>query len=154
MLHIFHTHVASVCYNVSSALDVWCIQMFHVVSVLCFRGIFRESSGHGPGAVGRGTASRGLPDGVRGVPRVLWTGHAHPHPGSRVLLARREIRGLRGRRTRRACRQGEVHVRGRMSQTGKDCSDRVGVRRVSAGPFGTVLWNRIPSDVWASTILL
>ena len=42
-LHMFHTHVASVCSNVLFDLDFCCIQMFHVVSVSCFRGMFRES---------------------------------------------------------------------------------------------------------------
>jgi hypothetical protein len=31
-----------------------------------------------------------------------------------------------------------VYVCGRTRQMGKDCNDIVGVRRVSAGPFGTV----------------
>jgi len=35
---------------------------------------------------------------------------------------------------------GEVCARG---GTEKDCSDMVGVRRVSDGPFGTVQWNPI-----------
>ena len=46
--------------NVSSASDVCCIQVFHVASVSCFRGMFRESWGHGPGTGGRGVASRGV----------------------------------------------------------------------------------------------
>ena len=44
----------------------------------------------------RGAASRGLADGAHGVPRVLRTGRAHTHPGSRFLPAWRE-EGVRGR---------------------------------------------------------
>jgi hypothetical protein len=33
--------------NISSASDVCCIQVFHVVSVSCFRSMFRESWGTG-----------------------------------------------------------------------------------------------------------
>jgi hypothetical protein len=66
------------------------LQVFRV-----FRGMFRKSWGHGPGAGGRGAASRGPADGAHGAPRVLWTGHARPHPGSQVLLAPRveEVKG-------------------------------------------------------------
>ena len=56
--------------KVSSALDVCCIQVFHVASFSCFRGMFRESLGHGPNAVGRGAASRGPTDGARGTPGI------------------------------------------------------------------------------------
>ena len=58
MFQIFHpsqTYVAFKC--------------FHVASVSCFRDMFRESWGHGPGAGGKGTASRGAADGARGAPR-------------------------------------------------------------------------------------
>jgi len=71
--------------NVSFASKVCCIQVFHVASVSCFRGMFRESWGHGPGAGGRGAASRGSTDGACGA-----SGHARPHPGSWVPLVRRE----------------------------------------------------------------
>jgi hypothetical protein len=36
--------------NVSSASDLCCIQVFHVASVSCLRGMFRESWEHGSGA--------------------------------------------------------------------------------------------------------
>jgi hypothetical protein len=68
MLHMFHTHVASVCPNVLSVSDVCCIQVFNVASVACFRCMFRELLGHGPGAVGRGAVSRGPTDGARSAP--------------------------------------------------------------------------------------
>jgi hypothetical protein len=103
--------------------------------------MFIESWGHGPGAE----------EGPRDVPRVLRTGSARPYPNSRVLPARRETgvrparrekRGVRGkkRRTRDGVEmdEGAVRVHGGMRQTGKDCSDMVRVRRVSAGPFCTV----------------
>jgi hypothetical protein len=67
--------------NVSSASDLCCIPVFHV-GASCFRGIFRELWRHGPGAGGRGAASRGPADGAHSVPRVLRTGHTRPHPGS------------------------------------------------------------------------
>ena len=53
--------------KVSSALDVCCIQVFYVASVSCFRGMFRESLGHCPNAMGRGAVSRGPADGGRGA---------------------------------------------------------------------------------------
>jgi hypothetical protein len=49
---------------------------------------------------------------------------------------------------------GRVHVHGGMRQTWKDCSDAVGVRRVSTGPFSTVQWNPISSDVRTPVIPL
>jgi hypothetical protein len=51
--------------NVSSALDLHCIQVFHDASVSCFIDMFRESCGHGLDAGGRGAASQGPTDGVR-----------------------------------------------------------------------------------------
>jgi hypothetical protein len=42
---------------------------------------------------------------------------------------------------------GGVVMRGGTRQMGKDCSDIVGVHRVSAGSFGTVRWNHISSNV-------
>jgi hypothetical protein len=81
VVNIFHVvSVLSRCYicfthmlqmyvlNVSSALDLCCIQVFHI-GALCFRGIFRELWRHDPGAGGRGAASRGPADGVHSVPR-------------------------------------------------------------------------------------
>ena len=48
--------------------------MFHVASVSCFRGMFRESWGHGLGSGGWGAASQGPADGASGTPRVLRMG--------------------------------------------------------------------------------
>ena len=68
--------------NISSASDVCCIQVFHVASVSCFRGMFRQSLGHGPGAGGWGAVSQRLVDGAHGAPGVLRTSCARPHPSS------------------------------------------------------------------------
>ena len=46
-----------------------------------------------------------------------------------------------------------VHVQGGTRQMGNDCSNTVGVWRVSDGPFSTVRQNLIPSDVQAPAIL-
>ena len=78
---------------VSGSATVYCIQLFHIPSVSCFRGIFRDSWGHGLSTRGRGAASQGPTDGVHGMPRVLRIGRDRPHPGSRVPPARREMRG-------------------------------------------------------------
>jgi hypothetical protein len=60
MLHMFYTHVASVCVsNVSSASDVCCIQVFHVASVSCFREVCLESHGAQTRRWRRGAASQG-----------------------------------------------------------------------------------------------
>ena len=110
---------------------------------LCFRGMFRESWGHGLDA-GEGarrakgrrmarTASRGPADGARGMPRVRRTGRARSHPGSRVPPEWRERRGLGGScDERRAGRDGRGRVRGGMRQTEKECCDTVGVWCVSS----------------------
>ena len=88
---IYFTHMLQVYIsNVSSALDVCCIQVFHVASILCFRGIFIESWRHGPDAARRYTASRGPVDGAHDAHGGLRMGRARPHPGSRVPPARKE----------------------------------------------------------------
>jgi hypothetical protein len=81
---MFHTHMLQVYVpNVSSASDLCCIQVFNVACVSCFRGLFRESWGT-TCALGEGPwQAGGTADGVRDAPRVLWTGRAHPYPGSR-----------------------------------------------------------------------
>ena len=81
--------------NVSPASDLCYIQVFHVASVSCFRGMFKVM-GARSGTGERGAASQGLADGAHGVPRVLRTGRAHTHPSSRFLPAWRE-EGVRGR---------------------------------------------------------
>ena len=97
---ICFTHMLQVyVLNVSSASDLCCIQVFHVASVSCFRGMFRESWGHSAGAGGRGAASWRATDGAHVTPRILRTGRACPHPGSRVSPARRE-EGVRGKEWR------------------------------------------------------
>ena len=74
---ICFTHMLQVyVLNVSFASDVCCIQVFHVASVSCFRGMFIESCGHAPDAGRRGAASQGPVNGP--------TGRARPHPGSQV----------------------------------------------------------------------
>jgi hypothetical protein len=52
--HILQLYVA----NVSFASDC-CIQVFHITSVSCFRGMFKESWGHDPDVGARGVASQG-----------------------------------------------------------------------------------------------
>jgi hypothetical protein len=126
MLQVFQRHVASVCSkcficftrmlqtflseccicftymlqeyvpNVSAISFLRCTKCFHFASISCFRGMFRESWGHGQGVGGQGAASWEPADGAHGTPRVLRMGHAHPHPGSRVPPARRE-EGVRGK---------------------------------------------------------
>jgi hypothetical protein len=79
MLQVFYLNVAYVfthmlqvyVSNISFASDLYCIQMFHIASVSCFRCIFSESWGHCLSAVGRGAVSRGLADGAHSAPRVL-----------------------------------------------------------------------------------
>jgi hypothetical protein len=90
---MFYTMLQIYVPNVSSALDVCCIQVFHVACVSYSRGMFRESLGHAPDTVGKGTTSRGSVGGARAALGVLRTGRARPHlvPGSRS--ARRERRG-------------------------------------------------------------
>ena len=96
-LQVFYLYVAyvshtccSICFThmlqvyVSSASDVCCIQVSHVASVSCFRGMFGESWGHGSGARGRGAVSRVPADGARDAPGVLQKGRARPHYGSCV----------------------------------------------------------------------
>jgi hypothetical protein len=72
--------------------------------------------------------SRGLADGVRDASGVLRTGRARPHPGSRVLPARRGGGSQgEGADSRRGETNGYgVHVRCGTRQTGKDCNDTVG----------------------------
>jgi hypothetical protein len=89
MLYIFHTHVANVYSKCFICSDICCIQVFYVVIVSYFIGMFRESWGHGPGVEGSGAMSRGPVNGARGVPRVLRMGRAGPYLGSRVPPARR-----------------------------------------------------------------
>jgi hypothetical protein len=90
----------------------WMSQLFYLLrrmllssvsccKCLCFRGMFKESWGHSPGAGERGTASRRPADGPRGAPEVLQTGCARPHPASRVPPARRERLGGRSSMHRR-----------------------------------------------------
>jgi hypothetical protein len=53
------------------------LQIFHILqtyvysSVSCFRCVFRESWGHGPGARGSGAASRVPRVGARGTPSAV-----------------------------------------------------------------------------------
>ena len=48
---IYFTHMLQVYVpNVSSASDLCSLQVFHVASVSCLRGMFRELWEHGPGA--------------------------------------------------------------------------------------------------------
>jgi hypothetical protein len=114
ILHMFHTYVASIC----SKCFICFTHMLHS-SVSCFRGIFRESWGHGPGVGGRGTTRRGPADEAHDAPGILRAWHARPHPSSQVPLARRErrVRGegvvSAGRGEARQTGAGYVYVVGR-----------------------------------------
>jgi hypothetical protein len=94
---MFHTYVASVFSKVSSALDLCCIQVFHVTTVSCFRGMFIESWGHDPGTGGRGTVSRGPADRAHNALGVCGRGVLIliRAPGSRPRRERREGAGGR-----------------------------------------------------------
>jgi hypothetical protein len=70
--YVSHTCCKCMFLNVSSALDLCCTQVFYVVSVSCFRGVFRESLGARPGTEGKRVAAiRGPTNGARCTPRVL-----------------------------------------------------------------------------------
>jgi hypothetical protein len=136
MLHMLHTHVASVfpnCFICFSCMLHTCIQVFHVASV-CFRGMFRESWGHGPD-----TASQGPTDGVRGAPGVLRTGRAHPRPGSQVPSTRRQRRGSwRRSGGHGAGRDGQ----GRGTRVWRDEADRERLHRYGGSPAHFLLGYR------------
>jgi hypothetical protein len=128
---MFYTHVVNVCSKMFHLLQRYvAFNYFHITSVSCFRGLFRESLEHSPGVVERGAASRGLADRARGAPGFLRTGRARAHPGSRIPLARRERerRRVRGkeRRTWGEARRG---VRGRDTHAGCDVVDGKGLQR-------------------------
>jgi hypothetical protein len=99
--------------NILSALNLYCIQVFHVASVSCSKGTFRESEGHGPGAGRRGAASQRPADGAHDTSKVLRTGRARPHPGSRIPLAWREEGSSEG-----VAGTVRVHMRGATWWTG------------------------------------
>jgi hypothetical protein len=63
--------------NVSSVSVVCCIQEFHVSEV-------ERPGGARPRRRGWGAASHGSAIGARSAPRILWTGRARPHAGSRI----------------------------------------------------------------------
>jgi hypothetical protein len=58
MLYMFHTHVANVCSKCSSALDICCIQVFHVLDVC------PESYGGTTQTPGTGRGNRGPANGA------------------------------------------------------------------------------------------
>jgi hypothetical protein len=113
--------------NVSSASDLFCIQVFHVASVSCFRDVFRESWGHGPSARGRGVVNQGSADGAHSALRDLRMGRARLYPGSWVPPAQREkvVRGKERRAqpgctcgARRGRRERDMHAgRGKTDRT-------------------------------------
>jgi hypothetical protein len=78
---MFHTYVVIVCSKYFSfASVVCCIQVFNALEV--------ESHGeHGLGAGGWGAERRGPTVGARNASRILRTGRACPHAGSRALPA-------------------------------------------------------------------
>jgi hypothetical protein len=132
--------------NVSSASDLCCIQVFHVTSVLCFRDMFRESWGTAralrkgrsvPGSYGQGTlvlipARGSRPRGERGGgSRGMSDGHGAGRDG-------------RGQGTRAW----------RDEADGEGLQRYLGVCRISAGLFGTIRRNPVPSDVRAPVIPL
>jgi hypothetical protein len=93
-ISVFMLHVGSIlsgCCIVSHVCCKYMFQMFHLLQTMlhssvscckCF--MFQRYVQSDPGTRGRGAASRGPADEARGVPRVLQTGLArpHPHPGS------------------------------------------------------------------------
>jgi hypothetical protein len=113
-----------------------CIQVFHVVSV-CFRGMFKESWGHGPD-----TASQGPTDGVCGASGVLRTGHARPRPDSQVPSTRRERRGSGRSGGRGTGRDGQ----GRGTCAWRDEADRERLQRYGGSPAHFLLGRLVPSD--------
>ena len=84
-IHMLQVHVP----NVSFASDLCCIQVFHVASVSCFRGIWyvQRVVGARPGRWGKGHDVPGLADGAGAPPGVLLMRRGSPRPGFRVLSA-------------------------------------------------------------------
>ena len=134
-----------ICFTHMLQLYVKCFVCFRLMlhsSVLfckCFvfqRYIQRESLGHGPGVGGKGCAC--LRSCRWGVLVLI------PAPESHT---RGERRGGQGEEAAGAGRdetdEDGVRVHGGMRQTGKDYSNSVGVRRISAGRFRTIPWNSI-----------
>jgi len=108
---MFHTHVVSVCYKCFI-----CFRHMLRSSVSCFSGMFRESLGHAPSAVGRDASSGGSTGGAHDASGVLRMGRTRPYLGSRVLpQAEREMRGSgEGATGAGHCKsnRGRVHLRG------------------------------------------
>lgn len=118
MFHLLQTYVAFKCFI---------LQVFHV-SEICSES--HEGTAPAPRDGTRGTPE-GRADGVCSSSSRL----------SGLARAEREER-VRGKERRRAgwgetdWGGGGVRVRDETRQMGKDCSDTVGVRRISARPFG------------------
>jgi hypothetical protein len=122
--------------NVSSGLDLCCIQVFHVVSVSYFRGMLRESWGT--------AQALGEVSGGRHMGRTAHLGSSY-HSGSRVPSARRE-EGVRGKewQAQPECMCGagwDGHERGtRVRQTGDGRTHAAAIwcsgRRSQAGGLG------------------
>ena len=105
---------------------------FKCFMLLVFRvsEVCSKSLGGTTGRWGKGRSEPGLAEGARDTPDVLRTGHACPHPGSRVSPAWRERRdqgeGAVGAGRGETDTSG-VSVRSGTRQMGNDCSDTVGV---------------------------
>jgi hypothetical protein len=92
MLQVFYLDVA---YD-SHTCFMCMFQMFHLLQMyvafkyFMFQRCVQRIIGHGPSAEGSSTVSRVPAVGARGALGSYGRGHAHPHPGSRVIPARRE----------------------------------------------------------------
>jgi hypothetical protein len=94
--HMFQVHVL----NVSSALDICCIQIFHILEVESHGGTARAPEDGRRRAKASRRAVLGPTVGVCGTPGVVWTGRARPRsiclPGPAHIEKERE-EGVRGR---------------------------------------------------------
>jgi hypothetical protein len=78
--------------------------------------------------VGRGRASQGSVDGVRGAPRVLRTGRARPCPGS-LPHGERSRRGSGGRSGKHGAWRGEADREGYACGPGRGRRERIAAIR-------------------------
>jgi hypothetical protein len=138
--HMFQVYVI----NISSALDVGCIQVFHISEVESHGGTPRLPAEDGTWrarASGRGVL--GPTVGVRSAPRVVRTGRARSHYVFRIPPTQRERGGGQGKERR--VQRGGAGVR--------TCGERGGVREKERREWW-FLRVRVTEEAWASECAL